>query len=157
MVFALFIVAGCSPRAMVTVQDDFDFPVNNHGSYSWKDIVPLSEDKIHRYYSPLTDSRIRESVDIVLKSKGYRLVRTGEALQLHYHVIIEDKSVETTESYDYESSTYWFRSEFDPYYYAAGTLIIDIVDTRSGCLIWRTRAIGILDDLPCRTTGTPYR
>jgi len=147
MIFALLIIAGCSPRAIVTVQDDLDFPVGNYGSYSWKGFVPPAEDKMHTYYSPLTDSRLRESVDIVMKSKGYRMVRNGAALQLHYHIIIEDKSVEPTESYDYESSTYWFRSEFDPYYYTQGTLIIDIVDTRSGCLIWRARAVGALDDL----------
>jgi len=147
IVLALIVLTSCSPRVRVTVQDDFDFPVGNYGSYSWKGFVPLSEDKMHTYYSPLTDARIRSSVDAVMLSKGYRLLNSGGGLQLHYHVILEDKTIETTESYDYESSTYWFRDELDPYYYTQGTLIIDIVDRKNDCLIWRSRAVGILDDM----------
>jgi len=147
IVFVLIVFASCSPRAQVAVQDDFDFPVHNYGSYSWDGFRPLSEDKMHTYYSPLTDARIRSSVDAVMLSKGYQMVNSGGGLRLHYHVIIEDKSVETTESYDYESSTYWFHNERDPYYYTQGTLIIDIVDARRDCLIWRARAVGILEEL----------
>lgn len=144
----LLVIVGCSPKVVVTVQADFDFPVNKYPSYSWKDSVPPNEDKGNTYYPPVTDRQIHRAVDAVMEAKGYQLVDSGGELQLHYHIIIEDKTVETTETYDYESSTYWFRDALDPYYYSEGTLIIDIVDIRNECLIWRSRAIGILDDFP---------
>jgi hypothetical protein len=143
----LLILGGCSPSLDILVDKDLDFRVDDHPSYAWKAATPAGAAGMDMYDQVLTEKRIRHAVDSVMGEKGYRLGGTLAALQLHYHIIVENKDAPPTEPSDYENNTYWVRTETDSYEYEDGTLIIDIVDATSGQLVWRSRAVAILFDL----------
>lgn len=143
----LLILGGCSPAMDIFIVKDLDFNVDDYSSYAWKIVPPAGNTGMAMYDQVLTEKRIRHAVDSVMDKKGYHLDNAMPALQLHYHIIVENKNVPPTEPYDYENSTYWVRTETDPYEYEDGTLIIDVVNAASGCLVWRSRAVAILYDL----------
>lgn len=145
----LLILGGCSPAIDIFVVKDLDFNVNDYSSYTWKAVAPAGTAGTAMYDQVLTEKRIRHAVDSVMDKKGYHLGNATAGLQLHYHIIVANKDAAPTEPYDYENSTYWVRSETDPYEYEDGTLIIDVVNAASGCLVWRSRAVAILYDLHC--------
>jgi hypothetical protein len=145
----LLLIGGCSSSVEIFIDKELDFNVDRYNSYSWKDAAADGAVDIAMYDQVLTEKRVRHAVDSVMEKKGYHLGGPMAALQLHYHIIIENNALSPTEPYDYETNTYWVRTETDSYEYEDGTLIIDVVDAASGYLVWRSRAVAILYDLHC--------
>ncbi|HEY5749855.1 MAG TPA: DUF4136 domain-containing protein [Chryseolinea sp.] len=143
----LLILGSCAPSVVIFIDKDLDFIVNDYSSYTWKAVAPAGTSATAMYDQVLTEKRIRHAVDSVMNKKGYHLDETTVALQLHYHITVENKAAPPTQPSDYETSTYWVGTETDSYECEEGTLIIDVVDPASGCLVWRSRAVAILNDL----------
>ena len=143
----LLILSGCSPSLDIFVDKDLDFNVDDYSSYTWKAVAPTGTAETAMYDQVLTEKRVRHAVDSVMDKKGYHLGDPTAALQLHYHIIVENKDAPPTEPCDYENTTYWVRTATDSYEYEDGTLIIDVVDATSGRLVWRSRAVAVLYDL----------
>ena len=143
----LLILGGCAPSVVIFIDRDLDFNVNDYSSYTWKAVSPPGAAETAMYDQVLTEKRIHHAFDSVMDKKGYYLGDPVAGLQLHYHIIVENKDARPTEPSEYENCTYWVRTETDSYEYEDGTLIIDVVDAASGCLVWRSRAVAILYDL----------
>lgn len=56
---------------------------------------------------------------------------------MHYHIIIDDQSVVTTEPLGYFYGRYWMRTRTHVYPYREGTLIIDLMNPKTNNLVWR--------------------
>lgn len=145
MYLLLLLLAGCAAPVRIVVDKDLDFNFSDHQRYHWKDATPIAQEETG--YDPCAmEKRIHMAMNAALAKKGYDVCPANAPLQLHYHIILENKNAAPTETCDYESTTYWFRALTDPNDYEAGTLIVDMVDVARGSVVWRGRAVSVLDD-----------
>ena len=79
-----------------------------------------------------------------MKLKNYREVPAKAELQLHYHIIVEDKTMVTTEPIGSQYHPYSNTYRTSTYQYREGTLIIDLMDTKTNTLIWRGWATDVI-------------
>lgn len=142
------------------------------GLESWSDFDPAKADAIRAYETwdwapfegekagdirsndrlvddPMTDRRIRSSVETELAGKGFRRAEGGSPdFRIGYHVSIDGRMDVTyiNSYYGYGWGGYWgpYGPSFGMGYstpsvrqYNEGTLILDIVDGSSNELVWR--------------------
>lgn len=141
MRYSLFILLiSCAPYTHIRTDRDIDFGTTHYTSYSWCTAPPAPQLPVARRYNFPGDEQIKAAVDRAMVKKGYIRADTCATLELHYHVIVEDKNMVATSTYDYEHTSLWIRSEDDGEMYADGTWILDIVDSQTGHHVWRSRA-----------------
>ncbi|MEP6736967.1 MAG: DUF4136 domain-containing protein [Chryseolinea sp.] len=146
VLFALLLLPACGP-IKVYIDSDPDFEIARYGIYEWSNLH-VDTSKVRSFYgTPTFDSWMKKYVDSEMNKKGYRMSEGKVKLQLHFHVILEDKKLVPTESYLYEGNALWIRNATDPYYFEQGTLIIDMVDKQTSCLIWRSRGVALIEGI----------
>jgi hypothetical protein len=81
-----------------------------------------------------------------MKKKGFTYTNDKQILEIHYHITVEDKTYLSAEplGFLYGPSSQIKRTQIYPY--QQGTLIIDLMDTRSKTLVWRGWATGAIED-----------
>lgn len=91
---------------------------------------------------------IREAIRDEMEAKGYTLDTRNPDLLVNFRVFEEP-----TEIRGYErGTTYWgdeeirTRDDRTTYQLEAGSLVIDLVDTESGAVVWKGYASGILEE-----------
>jgi hypothetical protein len=143
--FFLLLMVACSPEIQVHTDFDPDYDLWTFKTFDWGQKVNIEEGRNPFHYNELNDKRIKSAVQDQLTKRGYLQTDTAPELTLHYHIIVKDKSVFVTESYDYSYSAYWMRMETNIYSYREGTLILDLMDSKTNNLIWRGWAVSPLD------------
>jgi hypothetical protein len=111
--------------------------------------------------NPLVFKRVKTAVDTQLSAKGYIQKLTGPT---DFMVAVQAGIKERMYMQPYPPAFYyhrgfyrgrigWYYPWWDPYmppppprYYEEGTLIVDIIDGRTGDLAWRGMARGIVQD-----------
>jgi hypothetical protein len=148
----LFILlTACGPSVRVFYDRDENANVANYKTYSWLNEKAIEAKGLNPlYYNELTDQRIKNAVNREMQAKGFVLVENKGELELHYHIIVENKTSETTEPYNYTYTPYWRKVSI--YHYREGTLIIDIMDRQKNTLVWRGYATGVIT---YQTTAKP--
>lgn len=147
----LLLLAGCAPYTRIRVDRDIDFGSRNYTSYSWCTAPAPPQLPVARRYNFPGDEQIKAAVNTVMQKKGYILSDTCGTLELHYHIIVDDKSATTTSTYDYEHTSLWVRSDEDGEMYADGTWILDLVDSETGHHVWRSRAQAFFRKIHAKT------
>ena len=137
IVALLFIIGGCSPEIRVYSDHDPDYDLKKYTTFNWvkKENIELGNNPL--YYNELNDKRIKSAVQEQLTSRGYSLSENKPDMVVHYHIIVDDQSIVTTDPHGYFYSPYWMRLRTNVYQYREGTLIIDLMDSKSNNLIWR--------------------
>lgn len=143
--FIALLLASCSPEIQVQTDFDPDYDLWTYKTFDWGQKNNIEEGKNPFHYNELNDKRIKSAVQSQLASRGYRLTEVNPDLILHYHIIVKDKSVLATEPHGYTYSSYWMRMETHIYAYREGTLILDLMDSKTNNLIWRGWAVSPLD------------
>jgi hypothetical protein len=146
-VAVLFIVAGCSPQIQVYSDSDPDYKVSNYSTFRWAQHANIEANKNPLFYNELNDKRIKAAVTYEMTSRGFNLSDSSSDLIIHYHIIIDDQSVVTTEPYGYFYGPYWLRTETKIYSYRKGMLIIDLMDRTTSNLVWRGWATTEIDSV----------
>jgi len=112
-------------------------------TYAWgpADAHPTGDPRLdnNRFF----DERVRARVEAELGSRGFeKLAAGGQAeLLVHYHLNVRQRIDAGT--IDRQTSVP-SETESRPFVFDAGTLILDLVDGRSGMLLWRGWAEGSL-------------
>ncbi|HEY0653018.1 MAG TPA: DUF4136 domain-containing protein [Chryseosolibacter sp.] len=137
LIAAGILLAGCSPQIRVYSDHDPEYQVSNFKTFDWglKSNVEANKNPLH--YNELNDKRIKSAVLAELSSRGYSLSSNSPDLIVHYHIIVDEQSVVTTEPYGYIYGSYWRRMQTHVYSYREGSLIIDLMDPKSNSLVWR--------------------
>ena len=138
-------LSGCG--SSMTVNTDFDRTASFTGqkSYSWREGTPLP--------NPLMSQRVVNAIDAALKAKGLARVDSGGDITVTYHASADHSvDVQTFSSGGYyscwggcmgsSSSTTTVRPV------TVGTLVVDIVDTKSNKMIWRGTGSDTVSDDP---------
>lgn len=135
---AVFIFSSCGPTIQVFSDHDTAIKTDDYKTYDWLDIKAIeSKNNDPRYYNELTDKRIKNAVNKEMETKGFALAPVKGQLELHYHIIVEDKTSVSTEPVGFIYSPYFERKRTNLYQYREGTLIIDIMDVKTNQLVWR--------------------
>jgi hypothetical protein len=156
--FALLTLAGCSNYRVVS---DYDrsIPFERYKTYRWSSAGSAGIDDDILARNPFIYKHIKSAVDRELAAKGFVLKASGPVdFTVAPHARVRERVVVTPPvGFAYSSGYYhrWGRRGYttiwyDPYpypavsYYEEGTLIIDIIDTRSDDIAWTGIARGIL-------------
>lgn len=141
----ILITLSCSHEITVFTDYDRDFNLELYHTYNWATVDNIEVRNNPLYYNELNDKRIKLAVDQKLISKGYSQSENAEVI-IHYHIVIDDKSVVATDPFGYHYSPYWIRSRRSVYLYSEGSLIIDVMDATNKHLIWRGWAVTPLEN-----------
>lgn len=142
---AALLTVACSPEIQVYSDHDPDYDVKNFKTFDWGQKTNVEANRNPLHYNELNDKRIKSAVLEELTSRGYALSEANPDITIHYHIVIDDQSVVTTEPYGYFYGPYWIRMQTHVYPYREGTLIIDLMDSETNNLVWRGWATVGLD------------
>ena len=108
---AALLTAARSPQIQVYSDHDPEYAIGNFKTFDWgqKTDIEASGNPLH--YNELNDKRIKSAVKDELSSRGYVLSDVTPDLIIHYHVVIDDQSIVTTEPYGYFYGPYWMRMQ----------------------------------------------
>lgn len=144
-------VIGCSS---MRIQSDFDPEAapnfGAYGTYAW---LPHPQGGDVRINNELTARRISGAVDRELAAKGYQKQDSGSpSFKIGYHAAVEGRmeaeSMNTYYGYGWGRWGGWGGMAVGTDYvreYDEGMLILDIVDGKSGELVWRGTAEAEVD------------
>lgn len=132
-----FALIGCAPSVQVFSDYDHAANIDSYRTFGWlpDDLIEVRNNPL--YYNELNDKRIKAAVAVQLEARGYQYEKENPELLIHYHIIIEDKTVMRTDPYGYYYGPYWARSEVTVFEFREGTLIIDLMDAATNNLVWR--------------------
>ena len=145
-VAAVLLLAGCSglkitrdynPGAVPTMQD--------YQTYSWLPEPAEGRGADARVNNPLTIQRIVNAIDYALQEKGFQKVESGGDFKVGWHGAIQDETnyVTYNDYYGYGWGGWGYggwgttTSRTSSYTVEQGSLLIDIVDSRTNELVWR--------------------
>jgi hypothetical protein len=131
-----WLVASCGTSSQVFSDYDKSAYMTEYKTFGWSTPLSIEARNNPLYYNELNNKRINNAVAVQLESRNYKYSEDPDIL-MHYHIIIEDKTVMRTDPYGYYYGPYWMRSEVSVYEYQEGTLIIDLMDAHTNNLVWR--------------------
>jgi len=135
----------CSPQIRSYSDYDRDYKIQENTTYSWAAQNPVEWQSNPLYYNELTDKRIKSAVNDLLKVKGYVLADSAADLSIHYHIVVEDRSMLAPDPYGYFYGDYWMAQRSDIFKYREGTLILDFMKNNNKNLLWRGWAVAAIE------------
>ena len=141
----ILLIGSCSPEIQVYSDYDPSYDLNKYSTFSWTQTESIESGNNPLYYNELNDKRIKSAVQELLISKGYTQSKDKSDLVVHYHIIVDDQSIVTTDPHGEFYSPYWMHLRTNITQYREGTLIIDIMDSKNNSLIWRGWAVSAID------------
>ena len=143
---AVLVLGGCA--SSMKVSTDYDRAANFAPlkTYSWRIEQQLP--------NPLNAQRLVDAIDANLKAKGFTKVESGGDMTVTYHAAT-DKSVDVQSFQSGGAYSCWggcmTSTTVTPV--TLGTLIVDIVDTKSNKMLWRGSASDTVSGDPKENEG----
>ena len=158
----LLTLAGCSSYSVVSDYDN-TIPFGSYKTYRWSGAGSPAAGEDILAKNPLIFKHIRKTIDRELAAKGFVLKEKGPTdFSVSIHAGVRERVTVGPPAVGFAWRTGYYRGwhrggyttvMYDPYgpyprltYYEEGTLIIDVIDTKSDDLAWRGIARGILKD-----------
>lgn len=147
VVLAALAATSCAATMSVSSHVEPGLDLSRYRTFDWgpADALPTGDPRLDQ--NPLFRDRVQGEIEKQLSARGIELSTAGTPdLLIHYHANITDRiSVnEVDRRYGYCSGASCLGVTTD---YEAGTLVVDIIDSRSNRLIWRGWAQNSVDDL----------
>ena len=136
---SLLAAAGCAWSP--TIRSDYDTTVRFEDWTTWAWAPQSAEVGVGAVSASLHDARIRRSVESTLAARGYRQVRAEDAdFLLAYRVLITseaDVTVWDDPDWGYRWRRNWRPTHVSVHRYEMGSLILDVIQRRTGDIAWR--------------------
>lgn len=145
------LAAGCSS---ISIKNDFDREADftAYRTFAWlqEPVTAIGDADAARQKNTLLDKRIRTAVETELQAKGMTVNTENPDLLVVYHTGVDNKIDVTDWGYSYPTryGGWYGGSNVDVYEYKEGTLIVDLIDSKSQQLVWRGDATKTLEDNP---------
>lgn len=147
LVLAAIAATNCATTMTVSSHVDRDVDFSRYRTFEWgpADALPTGDPRLDR--SPFFKDQVQGAVEKQLAARGIELSTTGTPdLLLHYHASVNRRidvnRVDRAYGYCPGGHCPPVTSEYE-----AGTLVLDIIDTRSNRLVWRGWAQNSVEDL----------
>ena len=157
----LFILAGLfsfsikSQNVVVGADNSFKTSLNDYSTYAWSksiDQIPsaaiyVSPTGVYVFNNESVRSRIKDAIEYELGAKGYKKDETNPDLLVLFTITERPGSLRTYNGYQMVNSgadSVRTSENVETTNIDAGTLIINIVDAKSGAVAWQGFASGIL-------------
>jgi hypothetical protein len=145
VMFALAATGCATLNVSSHVQRGLDFA--QYRTYDWgpADALPTGDPRLDQ--NPFFRDQVEGAVEKGLAAKGFELATSGTPdLLIHYHASITQRidvnRVDRQYGYCYDEDCQARVTEYE-----AGTLVLDIVDTRTNRVIWRGWSQGSVEDI----------
>jgi hypothetical protein len=146
VLFSILLISISSCATMKVYTDfDRDLSVRNYATFGWPEAKQFEGKNDPLYYNELNDKRIKNETSIQLKKNGYEFTETNPALKVHYHIVLNDRALLNPDPF----GTYgqdWITRNVNVSEFREGTLIIDLMDSKTNNLVWRGWAVNFLDE-----------
>ena len=138
------VTVACAP-VMVTSFTDPDVQVTRYRTYGWETVEGGVPGDPRLDNNPIFHDYVHGAIDRHLRSRGYELTALVPDLRVHYHASATQRiyinGTEPTKETCRDCAVQ---------VYDEGTVLIDLVDSRTGALVWRgsaqTDIAGSVDD-----------
>lgn len=114
--------------------------LHSYRTYNWQPIEPTSTGDPRLDNNQFFETRVQAAVDEQLASRGFEKTAAPHFL-VHYHASVTQEMQISPGEHGVACE------ECRPEVYDEGTLLIDIVDARTGLLAWRGWAKGSIDGI----------
>lgn len=149
----LLATLACSPY---TVKVDYDrtAPMSAYKTFDWYAASKRAKAEARGVEDPLMDRRVRLAVERELTAKGFRAETVAEPdFLVTYYPVYRNRKVRTTthvgmgwgRPWGYRVGTGFRTSQTRSY--KEGTIVIEVVDSRTNALVWQAVAEGALTGL----------
>jgi Domain of unknown function (DUF4136) len=129
--------AGCATTMNVSSHVERGIDFARYRTYDWgpADLLPTGDPRLDR--NPFFQDHVQGAVEKQLAARGFAIARSGTPdLLIHYHATINQRidvdQLDHEYGYCYDDGCRAGVVEHE-----AGTLVLDIVDTRTNRVVWR--------------------
>ncbi len=141
------VAMSCSNQYSIYTDQDPAINIRKFTTYQWSNRTPIEMDSHPLYYNELNDKRIKSSVNSALIIRGLILTENNPDILVHYHIMVEDKVYIDLQPYGFTYGRYWANAQRErSYSYREGTLIIDLMEAKTGNLAWRGWAVAVIEN-----------
>ena len=152
---AVFCVAVKSQNVVVGADNSFKTSLNDYSTYAWSkniDQIPssgiyVSPTGVYVFNNESVRSKIKDAIEYELSAKGYKKDETNPDLLVLFTVTERPGTLRTYNGYQMVNSgadSVRTPQNVETTNVDAGTLIINIIDAKSGAVAWQGYASGIL-------------
>ncbi|MCB0344865.1 MAG: DUF4136 domain-containing protein [Bdellovibrionales bacterium] len=151
----LLFAAACSGSLKIRHDFDDDADFSGYKTYDWieQPMPTTGSAQSAKMRNDLLDKRVKAAVDKQLAAKGLIHDSANPALKVTYFTGVDEKLQVFDRGYSY-GGYYGARHGYvgmgvpavDVYQYKVGTLIIDLIDSKTKKLVWRGSAEGVVDE-----------
>ena len=142
LMLAAFALTSCaSIKVKSFVERGADFA--RYRTYNWAATDGLETGDPRLDNNPFFLERVQADVEKELAARGFEKTATGADLLIHFHASVSQQ-IEIN-SIDAESGNCAGTDTCRPFVYDAGTLMLDLIDTRTDKLVWRGWAEDSMD------------
>lgn len=143
---AALALAGCAATLKVSSYVERGINFAQYHTYSWDsaaDQLVTGDPRLDS--NPFFHERVQADVEKQLATRGIEKTASGTPdLLIHYHASIKERLDVTGAD---QQSGYCRGDDCEAYVYEAGTLLLDLVDTRTNKVVWRGWAEGSVDGM----------
>lgn len=147
LAFSALILSSCGSTMEVFSDYDKQADITAYKTYNLPDLQIIEGKGLNPlYYNELNDKRIREAVNKEMQARNFSLSNDKAELEIHYHIIVEDKIESSIEPPRSQYHTLSNIPKVNTYQYRQGTLIIDVMNIKTNTLIWRGWATDVVSN-----------
>jgi hypothetical protein len=150
---AAALVSACASGPQIRIDKDPAADMSAYKTFGFFEQLPTDQAR----YSTLTSTRLKLAVTNELQRLGYTYDERAPQLRVNFFVRVTDKQdIRSTPSAGRVGRyVAWagYPRDLETVEYKAGTLSIDLVDTRSNALVWQGMAAGKLSEEAMRNPG----
>lgn len=142
---AAIALTGC---ASIPVNTDFerDVPFASFHSFAWRAPASRPAGSTPVWDSEIFGQRVARAVRRTLVARGYRPAAAGSADFIVTYATTQHQRVRgSTLGFGYWTGPLFFDQDIAVQSYEEGTLILDVLDARTGKVVWRGWSSGVID------------
>ncbi len=134
------LLSGCAVKSSVHAYAEPGADLRGFRAYAWAATEPTATGDPRLDSNEIFQDQVQAAVDRQLAARGFEKTAAGASeLLVHYHASVAQR-IDLSEREPFTPCR-----DCKPFIYDAGTLVIDLVETRTGKVLWRGWAEGNVD------------
>ena len=154
MIFSTFFMSSQAQNVKVGADNSFKESLDNYSTFGWSaeinnipsDAIFVAPGGVYVFNNESTKAKIKEAIQFELNAKGYTESATDPQILVLFEITENPGKLVTFNGYDVvDGEKMRMDKDRERIDIAAGTLLINLVDTKTGLVAWQGYASGILN------------